>query len=543
MEISHVFSAALLKVVLPKVSQTEDLSTPRGFTDLREILIQQFPRHDVLFIDANEKLPTSLDVIRLKYASYKFLSHDQVSVVMPKLELNQEQFGIYDLDFATHNPVKLTKQQAVYGQQFIPRMTRLGHWHSAFLHHDFVKGIEAPVNDFSPSSFSAWIDKGWEQLHRSLILPPVTLEIGELPDFSDFAQLVPPISRTALSTHGLLKVIFVLPATSISGGIRTVFEQADGLAKRGFEIEIWALQGQPEWFELKTQVKKFASYSDMIDALRFEDAFKISTWWETAAVVWQGSTHRGIPIYFVQEFESWFYPDNDSARAAVANTYRHELNILTIADYTRGELEEVGVSSAKIPVAYNSDTFFQEPNISRESFTVMAVGRSFFQKNFELTLNAWKKIPSPRPRLSLFGIEPNIAQFPEVEYEFRPSDDRVRELYNSATCFVQTSLHEGFCLPVLEAMASGCPVITTDSHGNRDFCIDGYNCLIVEQGNEDELSRTIQLLLSDVALQQKLREGGLETASRYTWDVVLQQTSSFLKELEETYSTERSARG
>ena len=59
-----------------------------------------------------------------------------------------------------------------------------------------------------------------------------------------------------------------------------------------------------------------------------------------------------------------------------------------------------------------------------------------------------------------------------------PSDAEVNELLNTATVFVQTSRHEGFCLPVLEAMATGIPVVCTDAHGNRDFCRDGENCLM-----------------------------------------------------------------
>ena len=54
----------------------------------------------------------------------------------------------------------------------------------------------------------------------------------------------------------------------------------------------------------------------------------------------------------------------------------------------------------------------------------------------------------------------------------------MNELFNEATVFVQTSRHEGFCLPPLEAMAAGTPVVCTDAHGNRDFCRDGENCLM-----------------------------------------------------------------
>ena len=58
--------------------------------------------------------------------------------------------------------------------------------------------------------------------------------------------------------------------------------------------------------------------------------------------------------------------------------------------------------------------------------------------------------------------------------------------------FVQTSAHEGFCLPPLEAMATGGAVVCTDAHGNRDFCRDGENCLVPEARPEqvsDAISR------------------------------------------------------
>ncbi len=85
---------------------------------------------------------------------------------------------------------------------------------------------------------------------------------------------------------------------------------------------------------------------------------------------------------------------------------------------------------------------------------------------------------SPRPELCLFGIEPELAGETGMRYVDSPDDEQVNELFNQATVFVQTSTHEGFALPPLEAMATGCAVVCTDAHGNRDFCVDGVNCLM-----------------------------------------------------------------
>ena len=105
---------------------------------------------------------------------------------------------------------------------------------------------------------------------------------------------------------------------------------------------------------------------------------------------------------------------------------------------------------------------------------ILALGRSNPLKDFPLTRAAYLALPEPRPRLWLFGIEPELADGlgDRVTYIERPTDERRQRLLNQATVLLQTSKHEGFCLPPLEAMAAGAAVVCTDANGNRDFCRD-----------------------------------------------------------------------
>ena len=79
------------------------------------------------------------------------------------------------------------------------------------------------------------------------------------------------------------------------------------------------------------------------------------------------------------------------------------------------------------------------------------------------------------PRAELAHIDITLADLrkedKKIEYFERPSDEELNVLLNYATAFVQTSRHEGFCLTILEAMAAGTPVITTNADGNMDFCV------------------------------------------------------------------------
>jgi glycosyltransferase involved in cell wall biosynthesis len=80
-------------------------------------------------------------------------------------------------------------------------------------------------------------------------------------------------------------------------------------------------------------------------------------------------------------------------------------------------------------------------------------------------------------------------------------------------------------------MAAGSAVITTDSHGNQDFCIDGVNCIIVAQDDDQALSEAIFELLSNENRRREISAAAKETASKYMWSVLLNQYYDYFKPL------------
>jgi glycosyltransferase involved in cell wall biosynthesis len=112
----------------------------------------------------------------------------------------------------------------------------------------------------------------------------------------------------------------------------------------------------------------------------------------------------------------------------------------------------------------------------------------------------------------------------------RPSDAEVNELLNTATVFVQTSRHEGFCLPILEAMAAGLPVVCTDADGNRDFCVDGVNC-VMPAATAEAVAGAIARLLDDAALRERLAAAGRATAREHRWARRAAELDAFYRSL------------
>ena len=117
----------------------------------------------------------------------------------------------------------------------------------------------------------------------------------------------------------------------------------------------------------------------------------------------------------------------------------------------------------------------------------------------------------------MFGIEPELADEDGMRYVQAPDDEQVNELFCRATVFVQTSRHEGFALPPLEAMAGGGAVLCTDAHGNRDFCVDGTNCLMPE-ATPKAVASALARLLADPDLRARLGQAGQATAQEYSWE-------------------------
>lgn len=94
------------------------------------------------------------------------------------------------------------------------------------------------------------------------------------------------------------------------------------------------------------------------------------------------------------------------------------------------------------------------------------------------------------------------------------SDDDLPGLYREAMALILPSHYEGFGLPVLEAMASGCPVIATDRGGIPD--VAGDAALLVEP-TPTSIADAIQRVISDPLLRDRLRTRGSERVLQFTW--------------------------
>lgn len=109
------------------------------------------------------------------------------------------------------------------------------------------------------------------------------------------------------------------------------------------------------------------------------------------------------------------------------------------------------------------------------------------------------------------------------------TEGRREQLYASAGVFAFPSLDEGFGIPVLEAMAHGVPVLTSNRSALPE--VSGSAALLVDPEQEDEIAEALQLLTRDAALRARLGEQGLKRSADFRWETAVAQTWDVYREL------------
>ncbi len=102
-------------------------------------------------------------------------------------------------------------------------------------------------------------------------------------------------------------------------------------------------------------------------------------------------------------------------------------------------------------------------------------------------------------------------------------------VYAGASVFVFPSLYEGFGMPVLEAMAGGAPVVTSNLSALPE--VTGDAALLVDPRSPSELAKAIQRVLGDSELAERLREAGRRRARELTWEKTALATKAFFEQI------------
>lgn len=207
--------------------------------------------------------------------------------------------------------------------------------------------------------------------------------------------------------------------------------------------------------------------------------------------------------------------------------------LVAVSAYTGLEIERLlGVPSEKIKVAPNGvdAEFFKRPRVLPDSVNtlggkpyILSVSGVLQRKNLSVLPPLFEELKRKGVDCALVraGAPLPISERDQLRAVLgdslievgRCDDDELAALYQGASCFVFPSLYEGFGLPVLEAMAASCPVVTSNSSSLPE--VAGNAAELVDPTDVDEMVSAVEKVLND---PEKYTQLGLSRVKKFTWD-------------------------
>lgn len=208
--------------------------------------------------------------------------------------------------------------------------------------------------------------------------------------------------------------------------------------------------------------------------------------------------------------------------------------ILTISDFSRDELVACcGITPEKFMVTYpgiDHHGWSGECEEASSEFMctnarpyVLAVSSMSPHKNFRALIEAVVLLGETNFDVIIAGgTNPTVFKAADislpttVKHVGYVSDNELKSLYSQAACFIYPSLYEGFGLPPLEAMSSGCPVIVAHAGALPEVCGDA--ALYCDPSNPQDIADKISFVMSDMNLKKQLAKKGIARSKMYTWE-------------------------
>lgn len=316
-----------------------------------------------------------------------------------------------------------------------------------------------------------------------------------------------------------MRVNYLLEGTELFGGVKVALHQANLLAGLGHQIRIFAKGDPPAWFPVRGEFHRVES----LDGLKLgPEEVCIGTFWTTLS---PATASGAAPLHYCQGFEA-SYTHNHAEHSAIEEAYRLKLPAMTVSPHL-AELVERRFGRPARTVTQPLQPRFRPAERRREPAPeprVLVMGPwEIDWKGVETALRAVRHLRDSGVTCRLV----RITQWPltAAERDLLASDEshvhltppQVAALMRTCDLLLAPSWdQEGFGLPVLEAMASGVPVVASDVSSFRGFA-DGA-AVLVPPRDPKSLAAAAEALLADPEAWRRRRAAGLEVARRFSED-------------------------
>lgn len=367
---------------------------------------------------------------------------------------------------------------------------------------------------------------------------------------------------SGLSIDQMMRVTFVVPDLDTSGGARIIARHAQRLAERGHEVVI--VVPSPPRPGVQRRIKamigrdtlptpsKYSHYvrsnltvhrtgrDGPIEAGDVPDAdVIIATFWTTAEWIWSTPAAKGAKVHFIQGYDAAAGRPNDRIDAVWRLPFYKIAIAQWLVDLARDRFGADRI--ALVPNSVDHDLF--NPLQQRARTNPATIGFMFHTAEFKdmpTTFAAITRLRQVKPGtnvLSFGATRPRRGELPQdTRFYHLPKQEKIAEIYSQCDAWLSTSRMEGFNLPPLEAMASGCPAVCSRTGRPLEIIENGSNGYLVEQGDVAGFAEAMASIVSlDDEAWQSMSDAAVQAVAHPTW---VESSALFERALIESMTTQ-----
>lgn len=232
---------------------------------------------------------------------------------------------------------------------------------------------------------------------------------------------------------------------------------------------------------------------------------------------WEQGVNQFEVKDLIEEFQNKKYSSKiERIRKIQKRVCKNADKIIVPSEFLKKIVREWGINKNKIEVIYNA--FIGVENVRPKELNgdvIISAGRPEPWKGYDTLNEIMPDLLKENPEFKLIIA----TKLPHNE---------LMAYFKASTVFVLNSGYEGFSHILLEAMACGLPVITTDVCGNPEIIQDEYNGLLVEYNNKEQIKNAILRLWKDENLRRKFIENGKKTLEKFKLEKMINKTIDIL---------------
>jgi GT2 family glycosyltransferase/glycosyltransferase involved in cell wall biosynthesis len=342
--------------------------------------------------------------------------------------------------------------------------------------------------------------------------------------------------------HPQYDVVYYLPGISQAvGGVHIVIDIINYLILK--DVRAGLVVGKdisPFYDKMFFQYLGCESIQDLL-TMQIQTAAIVATSWNTVYACSLFASLKNIPlIYFVQGYEVAFR--NGIHYGKTESTYAIADDLIVTSEWLHDKLlANFGVDSHFIPNGFDDAIFYPDP--SRETHhrprTVTMVLRGSVEKGDWVLMDVIKDLLRNKNReIDIYAVCFGEVAFGESDGRLHPirgplSRHALSDLLRQSDIFVDASLHEGFGMFPLEAMACGAVAIVSDSGGVRQFVVDGQNGVIINEVNKAErYVDAVEKLIEDPVYYKTLHANVSISVKAFSQDNVFRKYLQYYGDVE-----------